>query len=276
MAIIQQNSRISHHTLTTAGLTFSVPSQEDFTSKTQPWTANDLCLSEIGVNEGDGKVYIRIGSDVKEFEFVGGTAGAESLSQTLAAGNTMSGIIQSSAGGTQLYITDTDSYLETNISGDFAGLYLDPQYNNVGTALLRSDGTSQTLLQIDPDLFNLEVGNPFASVSKKTKSAGLSTTASGTYSLATIPLVGVNNATYVKATIVAYSSTLPGAYYGELTALFQEDSGVWYAISTYDLVEKNSIPSATSELITDGTDILINVYGTTQTINWKVMYEYIR
>lgn len=276
MAIIQQNSRISHHTLTSIGATFSVPSQEDFTSKTSPWTPNDLCLSEIGVNEGDGRVYIRIGNGIKEFDFKGPTgSGGENLANTLAVGNTMSGFIQSSGGDTQLYITDSDSYLETNISGDFAGLYLDPQYNNLGTALVRSDGTSQTLLQIEPDLFNLEIGNPVGSVVKKTKSAALSTTASGTYSLATIPLNGFNNATFVEATIVGYSPTLTGAYYGKLTGLFQQDSLTWYATSTYDLLEKNSITGATSELITDGTDIFINVRGTIQTIRWQVMYEYI-
>ena len=67
--IIQQNSRISHHT-TTTGETFSVPSQEDFTTTNvaiAPWTANDLALSEIGVDEANNRVFIRVGSNINEF-----------------------------------------------------------------------------------------------------------------------------------------------------------------------------------------------------------------
>jgi hypothetical protein len=72
MAKITQYSRISHHTISgsaSAGLTFSVPAQEDFTDGT--WTAFDLALSEIGVNEQDDKVYIRIDDEIKEFAFIG-------------------------------------------------------------------------------------------------------------------------------------------------------------------------------------------------------------
>lgn len=87
MAKITQYSRISHHTITgSASATFSVPASEDFTDGT--WTSRDLSLSEIGVNEDAGRAYIRIGSEVKEFEFAGGTFGAESLATTLAVGNT--------------------------------------------------------------------------------------------------------------------------------------------------------------------------------------------
>jgi|694.fasta_scaffold61461_2 hypothetical protein len=87
MAKITQYSRISHHTLYgSASATFSIPTSEDFTDGT--WTARDLSLSEIGVNEDAGRAYIRIGSEVKEFEFAGGTFGAESLATTLAVGNT--------------------------------------------------------------------------------------------------------------------------------------------------------------------------------------------
>lgn len=87
MAKITQYSRISHHTLAgSASATFSVPTSDDFTDGS--WTPNDLALSEIGVNEDAGKAYIRIGNDIKELEFTGGTAGAESLATTLAVGNT--------------------------------------------------------------------------------------------------------------------------------------------------------------------------------------------
>lgn len=72
MAKITQYSRISHHTIAgsaSAGLTFSVPAQEDFTDGS--WTPYDLALSEIGVNEQDERVFIRIDDIIKEFAFIG-------------------------------------------------------------------------------------------------------------------------------------------------------------------------------------------------------------
>lgn len=69
--IINQYSRLSHHTVTTSGTTFSVPTQEDFSiiGTTSAWTSTDLTLSEIGVNEADNKAYIRIGNNINEFNF---------------------------------------------------------------------------------------------------------------------------------------------------------------------------------------------------------------
>lgn len=64
MGIISQNSRLSHHTITSASTTFTVPSSEDFTDGS--WDPLDLALSEIGVNETDGTAYIRIGSTIHE------------------------------------------------------------------------------------------------------------------------------------------------------------------------------------------------------------------
>jgi len=65
MSIIKQYSRISHHTIT-AG-TFSVPTQEDFTlSGTGSWDSQDLCKSELGVNEDTNKASIRIGSSIRD------------------------------------------------------------------------------------------------------------------------------------------------------------------------------------------------------------------
>ena len=64
MAIINQYSRISHHTLSSTGATFTVPSTEDFT--TGSWLTTDLALSEIGVDEGGQKIYMRVGNTIKE------------------------------------------------------------------------------------------------------------------------------------------------------------------------------------------------------------------
>jgi hypothetical protein len=89
MAKITQYSRISHHTLSgSASATFSIPPSEDFTDGSWNINGTELALSEIGVNEDSKKAYIRINDEIKEFEFIGGTAGGESLSDTLAVGNT--------------------------------------------------------------------------------------------------------------------------------------------------------------------------------------------
>lgn len=72
MAKITQYSRLQHHTIfgsTYAGATFSIPYQEDFSVLGVPtfsWTEYDLGLSEIGVNEQDNKVYIRIGDNINQ------------------------------------------------------------------------------------------------------------------------------------------------------------------------------------------------------------------
>lgn len=66
MAKITQYSRISHHT--TSGFTgsiFTIPTSNDFTDGS--WTIYDLAPSEIGVNETDGRVFMRCGPAVKEF-----------------------------------------------------------------------------------------------------------------------------------------------------------------------------------------------------------------
>lgn len=83
MSIIAQYSRISHHTILD-GLTFSVPSQEDFTiSGPGSWTQYDLALSEIGVDEIGNKAFIRIGSSINEIAFVGSTSSPGSLIETI-------------------------------------------------------------------------------------------------------------------------------------------------------------------------------------------------
>lgn len=70
MSIISAFSRISHHTITidatgSPSITpFTVPGSEDFTDGS--WTIFDLALSEIGVDEFNEKVYIRIGNSIKE------------------------------------------------------------------------------------------------------------------------------------------------------------------------------------------------------------------
>lgn len=66
--LINQYSRISHHTLTETNVSpqvdFTVPISEDFTDGT--WVATDLALSEFGIKEDTGELFIRIGNDIKQ------------------------------------------------------------------------------------------------------------------------------------------------------------------------------------------------------------------
>jgi hypothetical protein len=78
-----QLSRISHHTITATGSSFSIPSQEDFTipqGMSGSWTEYDLCLSEIGVLEAQNRAFIRIGGTINEFSFGGGTGSGSGTS----------------------------------------------------------------------------------------------------------------------------------------------------------------------------------------------------
>ena len=111
MAIIQQNSRISHHTITTPSTGFTVPVQEDFTTGT--WSSSDLCLSEFGVNEADQKLYMRIGNTVKQIQFVGATGGAQGLDDVLS--------IENITNGNSIVLTDGDKII--NSDGTFGTYY---------------------------------------------------------------------------------------------------------------------------------------------------------
>jgi hypothetical protein len=66
--VITQYSRMSQHTIfgQPTGASFSIPTDEDFTNGS--WSIYDLALSEIGVNETDKRVFIRIDDEIKEFQ----------------------------------------------------------------------------------------------------------------------------------------------------------------------------------------------------------------
>ncbi len=180
MSIINQYSRIKHHTLTTPGATFSVPPQEDFTlTGTQSWNSNgsDLAMSEIGVSRADNKAYIRIGNIINELSLAGSTYSGNRLDQVLTLGNNTgtnniimgtatsiqnatglgtifvsgSNVLLSSAGNAYL----TDSYLEvgTNIvegfatdnSGNSGAMDITPNLCLLSTALGATSSANLTL-----------------------------------------------------------------------------------------------------------------------------------
>lgn len=64
-----QYSRISHHSISGTGATFSIPTQEDFTTGWNS-TGIELVNKEFGINTTDNKAYLRIGSTINEVSFV--------------------------------------------------------------------------------------------------------------------------------------------------------------------------------------------------------------
>ena len=149
MGKITQYSRLSHHTIAgsaSAGLTFSVPAQEDFTDGS--WTPFDLALSEIGVNEQDKRVYIRIGDTIEELGVIGGSAlgTTPSLSQVLAVDNQTLGNDIQITNGDEI----TGPYIQINGAGggpagssveirhidpvfplDYIGVFIDDKFTSI-------------------------------------------------------------------------------------------------------------------------------------------------
>ena len=156
MALTPQYSRISHHAISTAGATFHVPVGEDFTiiGGTLSWnvTGIELVDREFGVNTTDNKAYLRIGSNINELLFVGGTGNDQSFAETLAINNNSqtynvvmgtATYIRSANGGGQIELdgcgspgsiflsTDNGAYAET-------GMFLEPGGN--GAYIYSYDG----------------------------------------------------------------------------------------------------------------------------------------
>jgi len=68
MSLIKQYSRMSQHThFGEDGFTFAIPPSEDFTDGTWNSNGSELLKSEIGVDEFQKRIYIRIDDEIKEF-----------------------------------------------------------------------------------------------------------------------------------------------------------------------------------------------------------------
>ena len=194
MALNPQYSRISHHAITTAGATFSVPPGEDFTviGGTLSWnvTGTELADREFGLNTTDNKAYLRIGSNINELLFVGGTANDQSFAETLAINNnsqtydvimgTATVIKSKNTGGRialdgssvagEVYITTDDgseatSYLKLSGSGQTAELAGIPGYsylylgNNSQWFLMDSGTFNSVKVVVNPNLFNVNLSD---------------------------------------------------------------------------------------------------------------------
>lgn len=239
MGKITGYSRLSHHTISgtgSSGLTFSVPSSEDFTDGS--WTNFDLALSEIGVNEQDKRVYIRIDDEIKEFQLVGSTSSGDTLAQVLSNGNTTGGtnITLSNndkiVGETQLILSTTYS-----INNDF---YLGNADSIVyGNSEISTDDNTVTTIKL---------------ISYASKEDSVIT---------------------IEAVVNGRDISTGDAYGSKLFATFKNVGGVTSLIGTVDKTEKTDFSTATSNIEISSNDIIITVTGELSTdINWVTRYDY--
>jgi hypothetical protein len=118
--IQEQYSRISHHTSSitgTTGIPFTVPATEDFTNGS--WTPFDLALSEIGVDEFQEKVFIRVGNNIKEFNLGSGSTSGSTLWEIGSSGtDSIKAINSTGLDATGDYALAIGS--ATTASGDFS------------------------------------------------------------------------------------------------------------------------------------------------------------
>lgn len=71
--IYKANARIKHHTITGQGLTFSIPTNDDFTTTATSsngllWSKTDLLPSEFGINNDDKVLSLRIDNEIRQID----------------------------------------------------------------------------------------------------------------------------------------------------------------------------------------------------------------
>jgi hypothetical protein len=157
MARITQYSRISHHTIAgsaSAGLTFSVPAQEDFTDGS--WTPYDLALSEIGVNEQDERVFMRIDDEIKEFAFIG----ASGVGFTGGPGNCITDLYLTNMYGCSP-ITIHDDFIQkdgTSVNSEDSNLQITFDAGGVGTFdVQKINGTTTQLERLTVGDYGIQI-----------------------------------------------------------------------------------------------------------------------
>jgi hypothetical protein len=307
MSKIVQYSRISHHTIggtASSGLTFSTPLSEDFTDGS--WTNFDLALSEIGVNEQDKRVYIRIDDEIKELQLAGSTFSGDTLAQVLSNGNTTDGeniimnassVLLSGSGETLTLFSDTNIY---SIKQSSPGGPL--QSVDIGTSdsvsILSTDSSNYSseikvatnsvyLKSLDiptNDFYTLKVEKDGIKHTSDVMnepvvySLGFIGTANATPDITnTIDVSGFSGSVITVDGIVTAQGTLTGKGYGaKLFATFKYYGGTLSQISTTDKAEKTDFATATSNITTSGTNIIVQVTGEAATnINWWTRINYL-
>lgn len=179
-------SRIKHHSITSTA-SFTVPASNDFTDGS--WSATDLVRNEIGVNEFNQSVWIRIGSQV--YEII--TDGSNRFSEYI---DVFSGLTGNSATASEVVLYQKD--IPANYFDDQTGFNI--------RAGLRSNTNN------DPKEFSVKFGNQVIYTSTADSSnpsdgrhlIDFDLIRSGTSSTATANVMGSSQITYGSGTSSLY------------------------------------------------------------------------
>lgn len=271
MALITQYSRISHHTIFgLTGSTFSVPATEDFTSGS--WTIYDLALSEIGVNETDEKAYIRIGNSIKEFNFGAGVTGSAGATGPVGA--------TGPAGATGSSVTGTQSLSQTLQIGNYAATYS----IRMGSGKIESENgisilalndsefhySAGTISYTDP---NLSYGSKVYTLNREVVTSSDSQTTLWSFNTNDL---GSSEAVFsIDAVLNGIDPTGGQAYFAKIFAGFKCIGGTFSQVGITDITEIKDFTNATSDMLTDGSNIIFQVEGeTATTIRWNARFNY--
>jgi phage baseplate assembly protein gpV len=247
MGIVSQYSRISHHTLFgLTGSTFSVPTTEDFTDGS--WTIYDLALSEIGVNESDKKVYIRIDDEIKELAFAATGSTAETLEQTLAVGNSMGTYSINMAGGKILSAGQTSSFTMT----DFETRFVSDSISVINSTAIWTQDNSY------------KIKEQFTTGITQSKMFYVDNSEFPTESLMTIDVI-----------IQGLDPTNMLYYFNKMMATFWCSGGVVVQVGTTDVNEKTNFSTGVADITTDGSEVQLNVEGDAGSdVYWSARINY--
>ena len=295
--IINQFSRISHHTITD-GLSFSVPSQEDFTlpiTASGSWTPYDLALSEIGVDELQKKAYIRIDDEIKEFVFTGTGSNCCPLSSTLVIGNETgtNNIILSDLGNSSALITNEVGDMRFNFADKSGTNYIEMvagsssnEYSFVqgrkDELTLRSlvdTGVSRySAISLTPQSLQIQTntqGDPVIMQSEYYERHLITTTNSTPVDIFTYSF-DAGSVKYFEADLTAVDTTRTQASYDGFFSVIRRDlGGTLHQVSTVDQTTKTEFTTASASFGFTGSTVYCKVSGESATnINWVLNIKY--
>jgi len=295
--IINQFSRISHHTITD-GLSFSVPSQEDFTlpiTASGSWTPYDLALSEIGVDELQKKAYIRINDEIKEFVFTGTGSNCCPLSSTLALGNTTgaNNIILSDLGINSSRIIDEPGENWFGFSDKSGTTFFDIQAGSSSNERSYIEGKKDELqlrslvdtgvaeyseISLKPQSLQIQTntqGDPVIIQQEYYQRHLITTTNSTPVDIFTYSF-NAGSIKYFEADLTAVNLTRTEASYDGFFSVIRRDlGGTLHQVSSVDKTTKTEFTTASASFGFSGSTVYCKVSGETgTTINWILNIKY--
>ena len=275
-----QFSRIQHHRLTQSGLSFTVPSSEDFTTGT--WISTDLALGELGVNMTDDRIWLRTLNGLVELSTVTGPSSlwerdgsdirAISLIDTfhtdpniLPTSSDVSSLGDPTNVWHSLYLGTSGIIVPANRL-NLASTSFDAYRNyNFGTGVIETQG----------NLYDITNPLPYKEYHKSSV-----TLTGATGNIWSTTEMVIRSVMLVEVTLVGISSTSNSGFfqYGtkKLTATFRKEGGSFGQLGTTDEISAGSssglYPFSTTAFgvnIGAGT-VYLEVGDTTEDVEWTV------